>query len=120
MKKILQNAEIDHFSEFALFKDELAPLIKEIYPKNGINININDVKEKFSFKVMDKGSGINYRRIEMYLDDKWRISEYDYEKNEVFSVIDDKILAGDHILRLEVADYMGNFSSKEIKFTIIK
>lgn len=106
------NFESKYFGDFYIYHDNTAPTIKSLNIYNGKNI----AKQRtISFKISDDLSGIN--TYNCYVDGKWILMEYDYKRNLIEYLIDDKISPGKHQLKLVVQDAVGNENMFECTFT---
>ena len=106
---IAQNRE---FGEYSMLIDTITPNIKPIGFWNGKELrNGNTIR----FRIDDSGSGINSYRLS--IDDNWALGTYDYRRKSVEYVFDaTRVKAGDHKLKMEVTDKVGNVELYEATF----
>ncbi len=111
------SGEVRDLSAYVLLEDRLAPQIREVYPKAGQKINVKEII--ISARILDDLSGIGSDKdIEVYLDGKWQIPEYDPEKLVLVSRPSKPLSAGWHRLVIKARDRMGNQKTARTRFKI--
>lgn len=98
------------FGGFAVMLDTVAPIIKavNIYPNKNMSNNSSVI-----FSISDNLSGI--KTYNLYIDGKWMLMEFEPKKG-VVSHDFDKLANGEHTLKLEVTDGVGNVGLLEMPF----
>jgi len=90
--------------------DTVAPIIKpvNIYPNKNMSNNSSVI-----FSISDNLSGI--KTYNLYIDGKWVLLEFEPKKGVVYHDFD-KLPSGEHTLKLEVIDGVGNVGLLEMPF----
>lgn len=102
----------------AIIEDTNEPIIKNVFPGNGGYYQFQDVKT-LSAKIFDELAGINNEKsISMILDGKNLIFEYQPIKKNVRYILDTPLEKGEHSLVIEATDQVGNFTRKEVHFSV--
>jgi hypothetical protein len=96
---------------FVVLIDNEPPVIEAVNVKQ--NQQVSD-SPKISFKITDNLSGIS--KYNGYLDGKWVLMEYDAKKDLLTYIPEEKISAGEHILKVVVEDNVKNTSTFTLKF----
>ncbi len=111
------SAKVLSFEKFVLIRDDVAPEITRIRPAN--QTRLRDAMPLLSMKIVDRLSGIsNENEIEMRLDGKKLIAEYDPERYTLTYQVENPLKKGQHELTVMVADKSGNVSIKKSTFGI--
>ena len=118
-KEISLMANIDSGGIYAVIQEKNPPILTDIYPGNDASYYQNDFKE-IKFKLNDNQSGIkDETSIRLQIDDtKPLIFEYNTYRDEVVYKLDQKISKGDHIIKIDVVDNVGNRTYRENQFHI--
>ncbi|MDZ7847617.1 MAG: M23 family metallopeptidase [Owenweeksia sp.] len=96
------------FGQFAVVADTIPPSIQPIGFRDGGNLAD---QLQVSFKIEDNFSGID--RYRPTIDGKWVLFEYDAKNDLIFANLKDLSLEpGEHVLKLEVMDKVGNVTKK--------
>ena len=112
-------AEMRYFSIYALGQDTMPPTVEVLRPKT--NQIFKEKRPKFTIKVQDDLSGIgDDRDVKIYLDGEWLIPEYDIDSEILQAKPHFDVSYGRHSLTVEVRDRMGNKSSIERPFVVVK
>ncbi|MBN1349052.1 M23 family metallopeptidase [candidate division KSB1 bacterium] len=109
------SAKIASLKEVTLFRDTQPPEIRILIPYNGSRLR----NEKFQIKafIRDRESGFNTdKHVQLMLDDKKIIAEFDPEKHQLLYRSDESLASGQHQIQLIVADRAGNQSSERRNF----
>ena len=98
------------FGGFAVMLDTVAPIIKpvNIYPNKNMSNNSSVI-----FSISDNLSGI--KNYDLYIDGKWVLLEFEPKKGIVYHDFD-KLPNGEHTLKIEVTDGVGNVGLLEMPF----
>ena len=100
-----------NFGKFTILRDTLAPRILRLIPHQGQTVTSRMPTIRVYFR--DDLSGIeDDRAVKIYLDGKFRISEYDPEMNRTTFVPDWKLKSGIHSVKVEITDRCGNTSRR--------
>lgn len=111
-------AEINEFGCFAILKDDILPIIENVYPADGMKIK--NRRPLIYAAIIDELSGIgNGCRTDIYLDNKKMIAEYDPEKNRLFFKVENNLYAGEHRIQFLVEDNIGNMALKTSSFFVV-
>lgn len=110
------SAETTRLSAYALIRDEASPVIFGLRPENGTAVNTR--KPRLQAKVTDVGSGFESEDIEIRLDGRKVIAEYDPERNLIFYVVRTPLSAGSHKVAVIATDRAGNAAKSEATFYI--
>lgn len=97
--KYMDDNVIYGFTHFALFKDITPP-----------NIKIVSTYPIFRAKIKDAGSGLDYKKLSIYIDGKKTIAEYSVNRKELFC----KIPKPGGKITCEAYDRAGNINKQEI------
>ena len=118
-KELSLIADIDSGGIYAVIQEQIPPIITNIYPGNDGSYYQNDFRE-IKFKLNDDQSGIkDETSIKLQIDDaKPLIFEYNIYRNEVIYKLDQKISKGDHTIKIDVVDNVGNRTYRENQFHI--
>lgn len=112
------SGQVRDLSTYVLLEDKKAPEIRDVYPKPGKKLNVKVII--ISARITDDLSGIGSDKdIEVYLDEKWQIPEYDPEKRILTSKLLDPLSPGWHRLVIKAKDRMGNQRTVRTRFKII-
>jgi len=98
--KYMEDNLIRVFSKYALFQDTTPP-----------SIQIASLYPLFRVKIDDKGSGLNYEKLSLFIDKKKVIAEYSVTRKELFYRLQSK----GHKILCEASDKAGNTNKKEIQ-----
>jgi hypothetical protein len=97
--------------QFTLAKDITAPKITIAKPIDGKLVTSKSIQ----LRISDDLSGINSYKA--YLNGKWVLFEYESKNNKITHFFDDNfVLDGDNILKVIVADNVGNSTTFETTF----
>jgi len=111
------SARVLSFEAFALIRDDVPPEITAIRP--GYNIRLNDTTPEISVHVQDRLSGIaSEEDIEIRLNGKKLIAEYDPERDRVTYEAKEPLPSGRYELVVRAVDKCGNRTVKESVFWI--
>jgi hypothetical protein len=98
--KIITDGLIRNFNKIAVFKDITPPTIK-----------ITSTYPIFRAIIDDKGSGLNYEKLSLYIDKQKVIAEYSINRKELFYKMPSK---GHNVICI-TEDMMGNLTKCEVK-----
>jgi len=111
------SAKVLSFEKFALIRDDEPPSITNLYPRNSQKINSR--RPVLSAHIRDKLSGIGSENdVELWLDGRKLISEYDPERNRVTYQVQNRLKPGPHELKVIVRDKVKNSASERSVFTV--
>lgn len=107
------NATAYKFGQYYIALDQSMPTIKCLAKDPSSSI----LKSKeIRFQILDDLSGIaNYN---VYIDDVWVIAEFDAKYNRLTYYADPDLSKGNHEMRVEVTDKIGNQNSLRLNFKI--
>jgi hypothetical protein len=95
--------KIREFGNYSVSVDTISPKISPVQPETFKNLA---GQKKVKFVISDAMSGIaSYRGT---LNEKWVLLEYDAKNDLLFYTIDDQLLKGENIMKLEVVDMKNN------------
>ena len=101
------------FGPYTAMVDSLAPTIKPHNIFSGKNMSTTD---HIILKISDNLSGIE--AFNGYVDDKWVLFEYDKKSHRLtYHYSSESLEKGNHTLRMEVVDKVGNENSYQASFT---
>ena len=101
---------IREFGNYSVSVDTIPPKISPVQAETFKNLA---GQKKVKFIISDEMSGIaTYRGT---LNDKWVLMEYDAKNDLLFYIIDDQLLNGENILKLEVVDMKNNRKTYQAK-----
>ncbi|MCP4704812.1 MAG: M23 family metallopeptidase [candidate division Zixibacteria bacterium] len=110
-------AETRYLGNFAVIEDKYSPRVKKIYPGDGKTVKTT--YPHISFKVIEDLSGIhNHKNIQVFLDDRWLIPEYDTDTELVKTYPEERISEGRHDLKIIVTDRVGNSRTVQTHFYV--
>lgn len=110
------NARTKNLGTYKILIDDKAPKIYGLSFKDGDNL---DDASTIKINISDDQSGI--KSYAGYLNDKWILMDYDYKTNSlIHNLSDDVFINGENVFRVEVADFAGNTTKFEAKFTKTK
>jgi hypothetical protein len=111
------SAEVSSFEEFAVMKDEEAPLLAFQSPL--ANARLKTRRPQVSCRVADSISGFDSERdIQLRLDGKLVIAEYDPEREVVLWKPKSDLASGEHVLTARAEDQCGNVAESEVRFVV--
>ncbi len=111
------SAEVSSLEEFAIMKDEEPPLLAFQSPL--ANARTKTRRPQVSCRVVDAISGFNSERdIQLRLDGKLVIAEYDPEREVVLWRPRTDLASGPHVLTARAEDQCGNVAESEVKFVV--
>ena len=116
MKKTI-TARIPFFAKFALMRDPFAPVIQPCFPSSGSYVKPDNIR--FSARINDKGSGINYKKIFMLIDGNKVPAEYVPKRSTLFFVTPKPLKAGPHCMEIIASDLVGNRSKIKVAFNVV-
>jgi murein DD-endopeptidase MepM/ murein hydrolase activator NlpD len=103
-------AKIREFGSYSVAVDTIPPKINPLQKETFTNLA---VQKYVKFSISDELSGIaSYRGT---LNGKWILMDYDAKNNLLVYTIDDQLLKGENIIRLEVVDMKNNRKTYETK-----
>lgn len=104
-------ARTRQFGDFAVVADTVEPEIMPLNFRPGSTVRS---LSELSVRIDDDLSGINTYRAEV--DEKWVLMEYDAKNDKLFGNISEwPVQRGEHTLRVQVTDEVGNTAVKEYK-----
>ena len=109
-------APTDELGIFALIRDDQAPQVAAIYPKEGAIVT--SAKPRMVVQIGDILSGFEEDGIRMFLDDEPVISEYDPDARNVIYTPREPLASGEHRLVTQVRDRAGNRTIQQTTFRI--
>ncbi len=110
-------AQVSYFSTYALLQDQTPPEVTDLYPVSAESIS--DRLPLLAATVRDSGSGIGREEdIQMTLDDRVLIAEYDPERDRVVARLKTPLTPGSHRLEVMVRDLCGNQSEQVSLFMV--
>jgi hypothetical protein len=109
-------APTDELGIFALIRDDQAPQVVAIYPKEGAAVTT--AKPRLVVQIGDILSGFDEDGIRMFLDDEPVISEYDPDARYVIYQPREPLASGEHRLVTQVRDRAGNLTIQQTNFRI--
>jgi len=115
-KAKLVTASIRKLGTYAVLRDTIAPRVWAVRPRNGSTVRRS--KPTIRAHVDDTGSGIDYKTIEVHLDDDLIICEYDPFEKTISYRPDTSLAKGKHILSISLSDYAGNTSLATSTFAV--
>ncbi len=98
-------ASIRSFGDYAVYIDTIPP---EIIPQNIASGVIGPGRETVRIKIRDEDSGI--KKYRATLNGRWLLMDYDAKNDLLVYEIDEHLLKGDNLFRLEVTDNRDNLS----------
>ena len=102
----------------SLLKEEEPPIIQNLIPDINATYRSQDIN-KLHFNVEDKLSGISgIDNISIEIDDLPILFDYNPYRKEVFYEFDESLSIGNHVLKIEIKDNVGNLKSIKGNFTI--
>ncbi len=111
------SAEISSLGEFAVMRDEEPPLLLVQSPLPGARTKTR--RPQISCRVADQISGFNSERdIQLRLDGKLLIAEYDPEREVVQWRPKVDLAPGTHVLAARAEDQCGNVTEREVQFVV--
>ncbi len=112
-------AQVRHFSTYAVLLDTIKPRIWDIKPLAGSRLK--ERKPLLTARVDDQGAGIGGDEdVVVWLDGSRVISEWDPERKSLKYRPSEPLSFGYHRLRIEVRDRVGNYQTKRTGFWIMK
>lgn len=110
-------AETRYLGNFAVIEDTNAPRVKKIYPPDGKTVNTS--YPQIRFLIVEELSGINsHENIQVYLDGRWLIPEYDSDTELLKTYPEKRIADGRHDLKIIVSDRVGNSRTVQTHFFV--
>lgn len=111
------SAKTQSLEDFALIRDAVPPEIGGVWPKN--QSHITDSTPRLSIYVRDRLSGIeNENDIEILLDGRYVIGEYDPERSRIVYQCRSPLGRGRHEIRIQATDKCRNVSSLTSEFWV--
>lgn len=111
------NGEVKHLGIFALLVDDQPPEVTGLRPHKGQVVS--DARPKVLATIRDVSSGIwREEDIEMYMDGKKLIVEYDPEEDLIFAKPRKPLAVGTHHIEVVVRDICGNETRQTHSFVI--
>ncbi|MCX5801076.1 MAG: M23 family metallopeptidase [Candidatus Eisenbacteria bacterium] len=111
-------ANVRAFSEFALIKDEAPPSISLVHPRRG-RVSRSATPPTYAV-VGDVGSGLEWQGMEVSIDGKRVLSEWDPRVSRLSVVYDEPLTEGEHTVAFEVKDRAGNMSLTQTHFRVAR
>ncbi|MBN2466938.1 MAG: M23 family metallopeptidase [Deltaproteobacteria bacterium] len=109
-------ATIPFFAEFALMRDPDPPEISTLSPPAGVSVV--PTANRFSARISDKGTGIDYYKTCMLIDGMKVPAEYIPKKGILLFFPLKPLPPGSHSLEIIAVDLVGNSSQKAVAFTV--
>ncbi len=110
-------AKVLSFEDFVLIRDETPPEMSRIRPRAGSHST--DHRPVISAHVMDRLSGIGSERdLELRLDGKQLIAEYDPERRHLSYQVKDPLTVGRHEVLVTAMDKSGNIAAASSFFWV--
>jgi len=110
------SARLRRLGRYALLADLNAPEIDKLMPADGAVV---DRRPEISAGVLDTGAGIGREEdIELVLDDRLLIAEYDPDADRVSGLLLSDLAPGRHLLVLRVRDRSGNLAEARSEFEV--
>lgn len=103
------SAQFRDFGHYQLVMDTVAPTIRFNF---AANTNLS-AKKSLSFNVSDH---YGYAKVVATIDDQWVIFSNDKSRAFIYE-FDEKLLPGNHILKVVATDLVGNTTTETIQFT---
>ena len=97
-------------------EDKEGPIVSNIKPAPSSNVGENK-KPKISATFTDK-TGVNMDTVKMYLDSNDITADLVKNDNTVSYEVKENLSDGKHTVKVEIADTLGNVTTKEWKFTV--
>lgn len=111
------SAKVLSFEDFALLRDEEPPVIARLSPRDGALLKTR--RPQLAATVEDKLCGIaSEEDVELWLDGRKLISEYDPERKRVRYRVRRDLTVGPHTFKVVVRDKVKNTAVKEVHFTV--
>ncbi len=104
---------------YALIRDDQAPEINKMFPGDGGQYYIRDLKKAW-IEVSDNLSGLNANNVEVTLNGTWMIYYYNAPTRVMSVEMPRRLPAGEHILQWTLRDKVGHERKKIVKFHIIE
>ena len=96
---------------YSIIRDKRSPRIRKIIPKVNSTYR-HDHFDQIQFEIEDKLSGIdNENNIEVYLDEKKLIVEYNPYRKTIHHKLKDNLKIGTHSIKIAVKDNVGNVNT---------
>ncbi|NNF08352.1 MAG: M23 family metallopeptidase [Candidatus Eisenbacteria bacterium] len=105
---------IGNLEELALFRDVRAPQVSLILPK----APKADSTPRVKAKIVDTGSGVTWRTMDMEVNGQSVICEWDPDARVLQSHLRTPLASGEHSVRVSVRDRAGNRTVREASFQI--
>lgn len=103
-------ADIDEFSRYGLYLDDTPPEIDFYKPKNMRKLKNSGYR--YRVKLADKGCGVDYRTIEIYLNGSLIIGQFEPEDDRLTFTHHCHIKDDFNTLLIKAEDFMGNYSER--------
>jgi hypothetical protein len=103
-------------SRYALIRDDAQPRIYGVRPAEGAVVGTST--PRLQAKVTDIGSGFGSEDIQIRLDGKKVIAEWDPERDLIMFNVRKPLLAGSHTVTISAFDRAGNRATKEATFFV--
>jgi len=116
VKKKTITSKTPFFAEFALLRDAIPPVITPLLPDSGALVTSRN--PKFSARLEDKGTGIDYGKTVMLFDGVKVPAEYIPKKHLFRFTPVEPLKSGSHTLRIITSDLVGNTSDRKVPFTV--
>lgn len=98
------------FGDYYVSIDTTPPALSPAGVKQNQTITANEIR----FTTSDNLSGL--KTYNAYLDDQWTLTEYDPKNNRLICELPPALAAGEHRLRVEVKDEVGNEKTFTLRF----
>jgi hypothetical protein len=109
--------QISYLDLYALLYDNVAPVIKQIFPRKN-SATRNDTP-KLAAEIHDSGMDVNDEKIIFYIDGIPHPADYDPDRNLATVKIEKPLKKGSHSFRVVGEDWAGNKSeSKKVLFRV--
>ena len=108
------SANVRYLSVFGLLIDKERPSISVLKPKG--RGSLRKRRNELLVKIVDRGSGVDYRSIKVTIDGQEVDAEYDPDRKLLKGRFDLAKRSGKHVLKVRVKDIAGNESSATRKY----
>ena len=113
------NANIKYSGTYALLKENILPIIRNLKPAINSSYNAKNIRE-ISFNLNDELSGINPYKIDIWLNNEKLFYDYIPYRNFVTSQIYQKLIPGKQELKIQVYDKLDNKKTIQGEFIVIE
>ncbi|UCH83135.1 MAG: M23 family metallopeptidase [Candidatus Latescibacterota bacterium] len=103
---------------YAVFRDTLAPRIDDAFVASRRSYATGTATPELVIPIEDEGSGLDYEKTEVYIDETKQIARWDGFVQKMFVLLRNQNIIGEHNLRVVAADRVGNTSQTVSKFRV--